>query len=141
MSHSIVEADKARLLEAAREACARAYSPYSGFSVGAALLDEAGRLHAGCNVENASYGLTQCAERNALGAALAAGCGPGERRALRALAIYTPGPAPVPPCGACRQAIAELAAEATVFCFCAGSESLEFLPGSLLPHAFGPDAL
>lgn len=89
-----------RLVAAAREAATRAYAPYSHFSVGAALLGEDGHIYVGCNVENASYGLCLCAERNALFHAVACGC-----RAFRALAIVAPKPST--PCGACRQALAE----------------------------------
>ncbi|MBB1162292.1 cytidine deaminase [Aquariibacter albus] len=98
-------ADEGRtLLQAAYAIQARAHAPYSGFRVGAALLDEQGRLHVGVNVENASYGLTLCAERVAVFNAIAAGA-----RRIRALGVVGHSGRPLPPCGACRQVLAELA--------------------------------
>ena len=91
------------LVQAAREAAANAYCPYSRYHVGAALLASDGRVFRGCNVENASYGLTLCAERNAITTAIAEGC-----REFRALAIAGGTPdAPAFPCGACRQVLVE----------------------------------
>jgi len=95
------------LLEAAADARTRAYIPYSGFAVGAALLDAEGRIHPGCNIENAAYGPTNCAERTALFAAIAAGCPP---RSFRAIAVTADTAEPVTPCGTCRQVLAELCA-------------------------------
>ncbi|MBD2844446.1 cytidine deaminase [Paenibacillus sp. IB182496] len=94
-----------RLQQAAREARARAYAPYSGFAVGAALLDEDGIIHAGCNVENAAYGPTNCSERTALFRAIADGRRPGS---FRALAVVANTEGPISPCGVCRQVIMEL---------------------------------
>lgn len=107
-----IGADEEReLLRLAAEVRGRAHAPYSGFRVGAAALSAAGRVHAGCNVENASYGLTVCAERAAVFAAVAAE-GPAMR--LRAVAVACEPGAACPPCGACRQVIAEFGPAALV---------------------------
>jgi cytidine deaminase len=92
------------LVEAATRARANAYAPYSGYQVGAALVADDGRIFAGCNVENASYGLALCAERNAVGQLVAAG---GKRPV--AIAVVTAGPEPGSPCGLCRQTLTEFA--------------------------------
>jgi len=96
------------LIALAREARERAYAPYSNFLVGAALLTRDGRHFLGCNVENAAYGLCNCAERTALFAAVAAGCKPGD---FVRLAVIGDTEAPISPCGACRQVMAELCDE------------------------------
>ncbi|HEX8776578.1 MAG TPA: cytidine deaminase [Rhodanobacter sp.] len=93
------------LLALARAAREQAHAPYSGFAVGAALLARDGRRFTGCNVENASYGLCNCAERTALFSAIAAGCKPGD---FAAIAVIADCAAPVSPCGACRQVMSEL---------------------------------
>lgn len=97
-----------QLIGAARDAYGHAYCPYSGFAVGAAVLTADGSIFSGCNVENASYGLSLCAERAAIAAAVAGGLEPGE---LSALALVTDTDTPVTPCGACRQVILEFAAD------------------------------
>jgi len=97
------------LLELARRAREQAYAPYSHFHVGAAVLTRDGRTFRGCNVENASYGLCNCAERTALFSAIAAGCRPGD---FAALAVIADTDAPVSPCGACRQVMSELCDDA-----------------------------
>jgi len=96
----ITPAQRNKLIAAARAARQRAYAPYSKFHVGAAVLDERGRIHVGCNVENGSFGLTVCAERNAVAAAIAAGAA-----RVRAVAVFADEAAS--PCGACRQVLAE----------------------------------
>jgi cytidine deaminase len=97
------------LLTLARSAREQAYAPYSNFQVGAALLTRDGRRFSGCNVENASYGLCNCAERTALFSAIAAGCRPGD---FAALAVVADTENPVSPCGACRQVMSELCDDA-----------------------------
>jgi cytidine deaminase len=97
------------LLTLARSAREQAYAPYSNFLVGAALLTRDGRRFSGCNVENASYGLCNCAERTALFSAIAAGCRPGD---FAALAVVADTENPVSPCGACRQVMSELCDDA-----------------------------
>ncbi len=132
-----VEAALEQLRAPARAASARAHAPYSGFHVGAAVADGDGSIYAACNVESASYGLTQCAERNALGSAIAAGVRPGK---LRAIVIYLPGDVPIPPCGACRQVMRELMApDAFVVTCCDGDAVQAWTLEELLPNAFlGP---
>ncbi len=128
----LTEPDRHRLLSAARDVAARAYAPYSGLRVGAAALTETGGLYVGGNVENASYGLSLCAERAALAAAVAAE-GPALR--LRALAVACIPPGPCPPCGACRQVILEFGPDAWVLF--PGPDGPAELPASaLLPQGF-----
>jgi len=119
------------LTAAATAASALAYCPYSGFRVGAAVLTGDGAIVTACNVENASYGLTVCAERNAIFRAVAEGA----RRVL-AVAIYTPTAAPVTPCGACRQVIAEFGRDAEILCACDGGKVTRHSMAELLPYAF-----
>ena len=103
----LTEQTARELLKAAEEARTRAYIPYSQFGVGAALLDASGGIHYGCNIENAAYGPTNCAERTALFRAVADGLAP---RSFRAIAVTADTDAPVTPCGVCRQVMAELCA-------------------------------
>ncbi|MBR2069296.1 MAG: cytidine deaminase [Candidatus Gastranaerophilales bacterium] len=91
------------LLEDAKKASKHSYSPYSKFSVGASILYESGEIYTGCNVENASYGLSLCAERNAMASAIAK----GETSKIKAIAIYSPNQTLCMPCGACRQWLSE----------------------------------
>lgn len=136
--------DRDALLAAARAAMARAYAPYSRFRVGAALAFEDGSVVTGANVENASYGLSLCAETVAVATAMAQ----GRRGGLVALAVIG-GPdgeprAAVTPCGRCRQVLNELAAsggtDPLVWCG-EGNAVPEMRLSRLLPHAFGPDHL
>jgi cytidine deaminase len=105
--------EKSRLLQLAREAQGNAYAPYSNFQVGAAVLLENGEVHTGCNVENASYGLTNCAERTAIFSAVAK-LG-GDKVKIVAVAVVNSHDAPCSPCGACRQVIAEFGPEAILW--------------------------
>jgi cytidine deaminase len=125
----------ADLLTAAADARRHAYAPYSHFAVGAAVLAESGAIYAGANVENASYGLTICAERAAVFTAVAA----GERR-IRAVAVVTDARAAVPPCGACRQVLSEFGPDLRVVCD-SGSDRKIWSLAELLPHPFGPNVL
>jgi cytidine deaminase len=119
-----------RLLESARRAQRNAYAPYSRFPVGAAVLAEDGRIFLGCNVENSSFGLTVCAERNAVAAAVVAGARP-------VAAAVVANQANIVPCGACRQVLAEFGAEMPVILASATQVGHTLTPLSeLLPAAF-----
>lgn len=126
-----------RLFSAASAVRERAYAPYSGYRVGAALADESGRIFAGCNVENAAYPVGTCAEAGAIAAMIAGG-----GRRVAAMLVLADGPALVAPCGACRQRIREFAADDTPVHLAdpAGVRRTLTL-GELLPFAFGPDNL
>lgn len=126
MSHSQA------LLEQARAAAVKAYAPYSQFQVGCALLTAAGNIFSGCNVENASYGLTICAERSTIFHAVAEE-GPGMR--IASLAVIALGQE-FPPCGACRQVIAEFAAPETTIWFLRDGKPLAMTMAELLPASF-----
>jgi len=121
----------------ARDVARHAHAPYSGYRVGAVLVGQRGETWAGCNMESASYGLTQCAERNALAGAVADGMVVGSATAML---IYLPGDRALPPCGACRQVMVELMAPAArVVSCCDGDEMLEWQMDELLPRPFLPD--
>ncbi len=127
----------ARLVDAARAVRANAYAPYSHFAVGAAVLDEQGRIHAGCNVENAAYPQGWCAETSAIAVLVAAG-------ARRVLAVAVAGVAadPVTPCGGCRQKIREFAADdCPVWSADDRQVRARHTLGELLPAGFGPQHL
>ena len=121
---------------AARDASGRAYAPYSDFHVGAAILTEGGEIHAGCNVENASYGLAICAERNA---AAAMALADPEDREIRLVAVSSPDAVPCFPCGACRQVLREFGCKEVVVEEDSGLRRYPF--EEILPHAFGPEDL
>ncbi len=123
---------KERLLRAARKAMKQAYAPYSQFRVGAAMLTAKGEVFSGCNVENASYGLSNCAERTAIFAAIAKS-GPGLN--IRAIAVVNDQGVPCSPCGACRQVIYEFGPDATAY-FQAARGWKENHITELLPEGF-----
>lgn len=127
----------AALMDAARAAAANAYAPYSKFRVGAALLFDDGLVVTGCNVENMSFGLTSCAERNALFRAVSEH---GAGRKIRAVAVANLNGQPGPPCGACRQVLSEFAAPDAVVSF-PGTNGVETRPlRDLLPFQFHLDS-
>ncbi len=125
-----------RLESAARLAARSSYSPYSQFRVGAAVLTGSGKIFAGCNVENASYGLCNCAERTAIFSAVTTG-----ERKLRAVLVYTPTRTPTAPCGACLQVISEFGADAEVISICDSAPRLETNLRALLGEPFSRDDL
>ena len=118
------------LLTHARAARDRAYAPYSRFAVGAALRAKSGRVFTGCNVENLSFGLTSCAERNAVFTAIAAG-----EREFEAIAIVADSKQPVSPCGACRQVLAEFAPMIPICCSNLEGQTFQSDLAQLLPRA------
>jgi cytidine deaminase len=124
------------LVDIALRARERAYAPYSRFLVGAALRCTDGSVIEGCNVENASYGLCNCAERTAIFTAATAG-----ERKIKAVVVYTPTPTPTMPCGACRQVINEFGPDALVISICDSKHTHETTLPALLPGAFGPEDL
>ena len=129
--------DEQALLSAARAVRANAHAPYSKFAVGAALLDEQGRIHAGCNVENAAYPQGLCAEAVAIGHLVAAG-----GRRIVAAAVVGDGASPVTPCGGCRQKLREFAADdMPILVGDLQSLRARFTLGELLPFSFGPEHL
>ena len=119
------------LIEKAKDASKKAYAPYSNFKVGACVLTENDKIYTGCNFENASYGLSICAERNAIGSAIAEG-----ETKIKAIAIYSPNMYNCTPCGACRQVINEFKTENTVVITVAGNEIITNTIDELLPGGF-----
>jgi len=120
------------LIKSACKSAQNAYAPYSKFKVGACVLYESGKTYTGCNVENASYGLTLCAERNAISSAIA----DGEKSKIIAVAIYSPNAKLCYPCGACRQWISEFAKEALIFVEDADGNPKQTSIKELLPCCF-----
>ena len=130
-----MDREASRLYRAAKKAREMAYAPYSGFAVGAAVLTEDNKVYAGCNVENASYGLTNCAERTAIFKAVSEG-----KQNFRAILIVGDTPEPTTPCGACRQVIREFSIPRVLLTNMAGDWK-EVTGAELLPLSFGPDQL
>lgn len=126
----------ADLVPLARTAAGRAYCPYSRFRVGVAVQVRSGAVFTACNVENASYGLTICAERSAIFQMVAAG-----EAGLERIVIYTPTATPTAPCGACRQVLNEFNPDAEVVSVCDGPDVIRTTVRELLPGAFGPGNL
>lgn len=131
------EEEKKKMLELACEAMERSYSPYSRFRVGACLKASSGKYYLGCNIENAAYTPTICAERTAMFKAVFEG-----ERAFDALAVVCSGKNPGFPCGVCRQVLSEFASsELPIVCMAGSGETVETTLGALLPHSFGPKDL
>lgn len=126
----MMDAETKTLWQAALEVRKNAYTPYSKFKVGAALLASSGKIYTGCNVENASYGLACCAERNTIFAAVAAG-----ERSFEALCVVAGGAEPVAPCGACRQVIAEFGIPKIIMADLNGNIKI-MTADELLPYSF-----
>ncbi len=124
------------LINQAKNAIQFSYAPYSGFKVAAAVLTNCNRIYTGVNVENASYGLSQCAERTAICTAIANGA-----NAITELVIYTPTTHPTAPCGACRQVIQEFGQAVTVLAICDSNLQLHWTQESLLPQSFNKEQL
>ena len=124
------------LISQARQACEQAYVPYSHYPVGAAAYFSSGKIYTGCNVENASFSLTICAERNAIFQAIAKG-----EQQLESIAIYVPQAVFPSPCGACRQVMREFALDCSVILINGQGETKVTKLSQLLPDSFGPEQL
>lgn len=128
--------DKKLLVKKAFEAKEKAYAPYSGFNVGAALLTKNGKIYTGCNIESASYTPTICAERTAIAKAVSEG-----ERDIIAIAVTGGDSQWTFPCGVCRQVIREFGKDATIIIAKSEDEYREYTLKELLPHSFGPEDL
>ncbi len=137
--YRISSVDLTRLIEAAQAISLRAYAPYSNFRVGAAVLTGGGSVYTGCNVENASYGLSMCAERNAAFSMVAETANEDDRKIQLVVAV-SPDTSPCFPCGACRQVLHEFGCEEVVVLDTSGAP-LRYSFEEMLPHAFGPESL
>ena len=130
-------ASDAELFAAAESIRARAYAPYSRFTVGAAILADDGRIYTGCNIENAAYPIGNCAEASAIAAMIAGGA-----HRIRRVYVTGPGTAPVTPCGGCRQRLREFAdPDVVVISHGVDGAPLSQTLAELLPHSFGPEYL
>lgn len=129
-------ADWKKLVEQAREAQQKAYAPYSKFRVGAALLGASGKVYSGCNVENASYGMTQCAEQCAIGNAVVSG-----EQSFTHMALIADSRDPASPCGACRQVLSEFAPGLEILSIGSEGGETRWKLHELLPSAFTPKSL
>lgn len=134
---TLTDNQRQQLLTASLQARTHSHSPYSGYAVGAAVLDEQGRIHVGANMENAAYPQGWCAEATALGAMLMAG---GKR--AQAVLVTGPGPDVITPCGGCRQKLREFAgADLLIIAGDPSGIQQQWTLEQLLPHSFGPDHL
>lgn len=129
------ERDEA-LIRLAQGVAANAYCPYSGFSVGAAVLWEDGSTTVGCNVENAAFSPSVCAERNAIVHGVSLGL-----RKVSNVVVYTPTTTPTTPCGVCLQTMSEFGPSAVILCVCNGPQRIRGSLAEFLPHGFGPHSL
>ena len=131
LDHKEVNRRRNDLIAIARHVRENAYAPYSGFKVGAAVLTRSGIIYTGCNVENATFGATVCAERNAIGALVAAG---GSHPI--GCAVFTDAAKPAPPCGICRQVLSEFNSDLLVISMNVAGDVVEWDLGALLPFTF-----
>jgi len=123
--------DNSKIIENAKTAMIHSYSPYSHFQVGAAALSDDGSIYTGCNVENASYGATMCAERVAIYASIAHG-----NKTIKKIAIVSSSDKFTFPCGICRQVMSEFMQEDGIIILSEGEETKEYRLGELIPNAF-----